>query len=309
MEKTWSDTTLSFKAKVIGKMLGDGSITKQEGRKPRFQFMHTSTDYNWSNYCYSQLSEFLPLNPPKYKKVIDPRLSKGYSLSHYVQSRTSDIITYLRPEWYSDARKVIPFHLMSKYFNRDSLAWWYMDDGHLKRKDNKPLKIILSTESFTRSENTRLVHFLKEKYHLQFHLDKQNRIILYDQFQVYYFLFLVLPYMHESMYRKLINRYNFIFDLSPKRTTIYLPASIQLRSPTKEINAALEKLDNLINCYKNGKFYEKYLFISKNINEIQTKGYQIIVDKENLMKLYFLNEVTGLTYSKLAEICFNSFSE
>lgn len=304
MEKTWFDTTLPFKAKVIGKLLGDGSITKQERRKPRFKFTHTSTDYSWSNYCYAQLSEFLPLNPPKFKKVIDPRLSKGYSLSHYVQSRTSNIITYLRTEWYSDSGKVIPFHLISKYFNRESLAWWYMDDGHLKCKGNKPLKIILSTESFSELENDRLIHFLKAKYHLQFHLDKQNRIILYDQFQIYYFLFLVLPYMHESMYRKLINRYNFIFDLSPKRTSIYLPASIQLRSPTKEINAILNKLDYWVSCYKNGKFYEKYLFIPRSKKEIQTKSYQIIINKENLMKLYFLNGVTGLTYSKLTEICF-----
>lgn len=307
MENTWSDTALSFKAKVIGKLLGDGSITIQERRKPRFKFTHTSTDYNWSYYCFDELSEFLPLNPPKYNKVIDPRLSKGYSLSYYVQSKTSNIITYLRSEWYSDSRKIIPFDLIYKYFNRESLAWWYMDDGHLKLNGDKPLKIILSTESFTEYENNCLIDFLEEKYCLQFHLDKQNRIILYDQFQIYYFLFLVSPYMHESMYRKLISRYNYIFDLSPRRTTIYLPAFIQLRYPTKEINTALEQLDNLISCYKKGKFYDKYLFILKNENEIQTKGYQIIVNKENLTKLYFLNGVTGLTYSKLAGICFQKF--
>jgi len=36
--KSWELTSKSFKAKMIGKLLGDGCITKQKGRQPRFQF-------------------------------------------------------------------------------------------------------------------------------------------------------------------------------------------------------------------------------------------------------------------------------
>lgn len=32
---------------ICGKLLGDGCITKQEGRKPRFQFMHRPEDLGW----------------------------------------------------------------------------------------------------------------------------------------------------------------------------------------------------------------------------------------------------------------------
>lgn len=178
MVESWLCTHSSFKAKIIGKLLGDGSITKQEGRKPRFQFIHTSKDFGWCNYCYEELLDLLPLNPPKYKKIIDPRLKQGYSLSYYVQSRTADIITYLRSEWYSESGKVIPFNMISKYFNEQSLAWWYMDDGHLKQTAKRPEKIILSTESFSNFENNWLINFLQEKYDLQFHLDKQNRYFI-----------------------------------------------------------------------------------------------------------------------------------
>lgn len=162
MEDEWLNTSDSFKAMVIGKLLGDGSITIQSGRKPRFQFMHAATDYSWSNYCYLQLMDSLPLNPPRFKKVFDSRLKSGYSTAYYVQSKTSEIITYLRSKWYPVKSKELPLTLISTYFNEQSLAWWYMDDGHFKQDKGIPRKIILSSESFTEFENNWFIDFLKK---------------------------------------------------------------------------------------------------------------------------------------------------
>ena len=305
LKTEWNYTDSSFKAMIIGKLLGDGSITIQEGRKPRFQFTHTSTDYLWSKYCYEQLKVYLPLNAPKFKKTMDPRLKSGYSLAHYTQSKTANVITYLRSQWYIDSGKRVPFELITKYFNLQSLAWWYMDDGHLKQYNNKPEKIILSTESFKRHENIWLINFLQKKYNLTFRLDKQNRIILYDQYHIHYFLYLVTPYLHTSMHRKIIKRTDYIFNLTSKRTTIYLPASIDLKYPTKEINTALKRLDELIRHYKLGLFYETYS--SAISNKYQTKGYQIVLNNINISNLHLMNTVTGIQYSKLAEICFTYY--
>src|SRR5699024_2664434 len=144
----WKNTSLSFKKRITGKLLGDGCVTKQSGRKPRFQFIHAAVDYDWSNYCYHKLKSDIPLNPPRFKKVIDNRLVKGYSTSYYVQSRTSKVITFLRNQWYPTGKKIIPFSLLNKYLSEESLAWWYMDDGHLKIANNTPQKVILSTQSF-----------------------------------------------------------------------------------------------------------------------------------------------------------------
>lgn len=289
---------------MIGKLLGDGSITKQKGRRPRFQFTHVNTDLDWSRYCYDQLSNTIPLNPPMLKKTIDPRLIKGYSLSYYVQSKTSNIICYLRKKWYVNRKKIIPFDLLKIYFNKQTLAWWYMDDGHLKIKDNIPQKIILSTESFTTEENKSLIHFLDQTYNLKFRLDKQNRIILYNQFQIKYFLYLVQPYLHPSMYRKIIPYQNIIHALPSRRTTIYLPVSININSPTKDINTALQYLPILLNTIKTGLLYDE--FKEHLFDKIKTtqNSYQIIINDTHLSNLQLLKELTGLSFSRLTELCF-----
>ncbi|MBT2218424.1 endonuclease [Virgibacillus dakarensis] len=301
MKYSWEDTSHSFKARIIGKLLGDGSITQQKGRKPRFQYTHCDKDYEWNLYCYKNLKNYIPLNSPKYKKVYDSRLETGFSTSYYTQSRTSDLITYLWKSWYPNLTKQIPFQLLEEYLSTESLAWWYMDDGHLKQKNNKPKKIILSTESFTENENKFLANLLLRKYSLAFKTDKQNRLILYNQFQIYYFLHLVHPYIHNSMFRKTINQFHITFAVKSKRTTLYLSENIHLERPTLEINLALHKLDALIKEYKTGTFYLNYPNVPQ---QHFTRPYQVIITKENLEKLLFLKEVTGLTSSKLTELTF-----
>lgn len=63
-------------------------------------------------------------------------------------------------------------------------------------------KMILSTESFTLEENKLLTELLSMKFNLRFSTDGQNRLILYDQFQIIQFLKLVSPWMNDSMDRK-----------------------------------------------------------------------------------------------------------
>lgn len=289
---------------MIGKLLGDGGINQQEGRKPRFQFTHIHSDFEWSNYCYHHLSTYLPLNPPKYKKTIDSRLAKGYSLSFYVQSKTSSITSYLRSVWYPTGKKILPYELITNYFNEISLAWWYMDDGHLKTEKNIPKKIILSTESFTEIENKWLIHFLHSKYSLKFRLDRQNRIVLYDQFQIHYFLSLVFPYFHHCIYRKIPLFCNVVCHVVSRRTTIYLPAPITLSSPTNDINAVLNYIPDMIIQFKQGMFYKKYFNILFNTEPKPLKSYQVIINSDAFSALQLLKNLTGLTFSRLTEICF-----
>ncbi|OKL36340.1 hypothetical protein [Domibacillus mangrovi] len=141
-----------FYSRLTGKLLGDGCITQQSGRRPRFQFMHRIEDLGWSTYCYEQLKDFLPLNPPAYKKVIDPRTVAGFTECFVVQSRTDDKITLLESLWYEDRKKQLPLNFIEEYLYEEALAWWYQDDGHLKVADSVPKKIILSTDSFSSEE-------------------------------------------------------------------------------------------------------------------------------------------------------------
>ncbi|MGE7982907.1 hypothetical protein [Solibacillus sp. NPDC093137] len=187
---------------ICGKLLGDGCITKQTGRKPRFQFMHRVEDFEWTNHCYEILKPYLPLNPPVYRKVIDLRLKKGFSESYVVQSKTSSVITSIYEQWYPKGQKKLPTDFLEQYLNEQALAWRYQDDGHLKIVNNVAQKIILSTDGFTKEENTWLSDYLFRKFHLKFLRDGQNRLILYDQFQIIYFLNLISPWLHGSMDRK-----------------------------------------------------------------------------------------------------------
>lgn len=119
-----------------------------------------------------------------------------------MQSRTSSVITSIYEKWYPNGRKKLPTDFLKQYLNAKALAWWYQDDGHLKIMNNVAQKIILSTNGFNKEENIWLSDYLFRKFHLKFFRDGQNRLILYDQFQIIYFLHLISPWLHESMDRK-----------------------------------------------------------------------------------------------------------
>jgi LAGLIDADG DNA endonuclease family len=292
---------------MTGKLLGDGCITKQEGRKPRFQFNHSWKDKGWCEHCYLALKEYLPLNAPKYKKVKDKRVQSGYTEGYYVQSKTHETITMLRNLWYKEGKKKLPLDLISDHLTARTLAWWYQDDGHLKTQGNIPKKIILSTESFSPLENIQLCKLLKEKYHLSFSQDKQNRIVLYDKFQILYFLNLIEPYLHPSMSRKFIPFFDISFsELTSRRTTIYLPKHLSLQSPTSEINKYLLFLDQFLDAYKNDRFYSEEVlnFIEEARNEKETMSYQIMISHDNIHRLNILSGLSGLNNSLLTLLCF-----
>ena len=47
-----------FLSYISENLLVDWCIIHQPGRKPKFQFIHTFTDFEWCNYCYEQLLWF-----------------------------------------------------------------------------------------------------------------------------------------------------------------------------------------------------------------------------------------------------------
>lgn len=286
---------------LCGKLLGDGCLTKQQGRKPRLQFIHCKKDLGWSVRCYEQLSPFLPLNPPSYRKIIDSRITIGYTESYMVQSRTSEVLCQLYEIWYPNLKKELPIAYIQEHFTDKSLAWWYQDDGHLKQQNGVPRKVILSTDNFSLMENQFLIDFLQMKYGLSFSLDGQNRLLLYDQFQILYFLKLVEPYIQESMNRK--KRVQSVPKKIADRTTIYLPADIILTKPTAEINDQYKKLSLLSALAKDYKsFFKQNILVSEQT--LDSKSYQIKINLECKNILEHLKYQTGLNISQLTAYCF-----
>ncbi|WP_085506038.1 hypothetical protein [Thalassobacillus devorans] len=306
MNKNWDTLPINFKARLTGKLLGDGGITIQSGRQPRFQFIHRLTDREWSFYCYDKLNPVLPLSPPKYRKVKDGRLKKGYSESVQCQSRTSPLINFLEEKWYKSRKKQIPFDLIEESMNNECLAWWYQDDGHLKIESNQPVKIILSTDSFTEKENLLLIEVLHQKLNLKFSMDKKNRLALYDRSSIIYFLYLVNSYVNPCMIRKTWINELIYYELPANRTTLYLPNSYHPQKPTMDINHLLNNLEKLWHICEKGQFfcgiYEPYLN-KFTLTQYQRCDYQIVIYSNNMSYLYSLKKYTGLTYSQLAHLC------
>jgi hypothetical protein len=254
------------------------------------------------------LKDFIPLNPPKYKRTNDHRLKKGFCESYMVQSRTSQTVTQLENIWYLNRVKQIPFAYLESYLNEETLAWWYQDDGHLKMENEIPRKIILSTDNFTPFENQQLINLLEKKFYIYFSLDGQNRLLLYDQPQIIYFYRLISPYLHFSMDRKIIKFNEETAKVFPKKTTIYLPIDVHINKPTSEINKQLNLLPKL---YKIIDSRESYLeFYIKRIlplrNRHSKKSYQITINQEQWIYLDKIKKITGLKYSEIVYICFKN---
>lgn len=275
--------------------LGDGNLTIEGNKQPRFRFQHRTEDYGWCLYCFEELREFVPLNSPKYIKNEDPRLKAGFSENFYVQSKTSIVLTLLKTLWYNGKKKVLPIEFLKLSLSEESLAWWYQDDGHLVWKDGTVKKIILSTDNFTIAENLGLIELLAELYNLRFSLDGKNRICLYDQPQIMYFLYLVKDYIHPVMARKLptycIIKNSDMFI--KKRTSIYLPS--RLTKPTEEIKKLLIDLDT--NTFVNNWFINGFKIGTKTT---QAKySYQVTLTENELNKIQYIQRRTGLRMSEI----------
>lgn len=302
MENLWRSIPLDDRAKVTGKLLGDGGIMKQRGRKPRFQFTHSTRDQEWSFYCYKELSDVLPLNEPKFNRIIDPRLTKGFSERVICQSKTSSLISFLHNQWYK-TQKIIPFNLLQGSLTPRALAWWYQDDGYLKIVNQVPQKIVLSTECFTLYECQQLINIILQKFKLKFSLDGQRRLVLYDHASIRYFLYLVRPHTVPCMHRKLACVKVNLDIAQPRRTTISLPVRYSLSKPTAEINEALYYTKDMYRQLADMSFYRLYSNNLKTTEE-SMNGYQIVISATNLAYMNVLKKNTGLTYNQLALLCF-----
>ncbi|MBB5324272.1 hypothetical protein HNQ34_001365 [Anoxybacillus tepidamans] len=290
---------------ISGKLLGDANISIEKNRHPRFRFVHSVNDQAWCFYCYEQLNKYLPLSKPKYRKVLDNRVKKGFTEQYYTQSFKSKVVDQLKSLWYPNSRKTIPFEFLTYSFTPICLAWWYQDDGHLKIENDQVKKVILSTDGFTKAENEALIQLMRQRYDLNFSLDKQNRLILYDKPQIFYFIRLVKPYVHESMKRKITIPSN-LKESAKKRTTIYLPNILHITQPTKDIHTILEQLPALHNKLSNEHTYKK-LFAEKfpmlKINKATAKSYQIELTKEHFQQINACRQITGLTMSQVVYLC------
>ncbi|HLR09755.1 MAG TPA: hypothetical protein VK120_00015 [Sporosarcina sp.] len=277
-----------FRSKIIGKLLGNGEMIKHPN-VIIFSFRHQQSDYDWSNYCFNELKHVFQLAPPSLNKKTIITKSKA----------SSPNIDFLYDIWYENGRKIIPLTFLESNITEETLAWWYQDCGHLKTKKNGNLeKVILSTAYWTNEERGLLQYILNLKFNLLFTIDGQDRLILYDQFQINYFLTLINPYMHPSMNRKM-KRVTILKKVA-NRTTITLPNSIQLNKPTKQINDVIESISTPLSLTPVQAKQWNYDRLEIN----KSSSYQINLSKKNRIKLSRLQATTGLSLNEIVKTAF-----
>ena len=87
------------------------------------------------------------------------------------------------------------------------------------------------------------------------------------------------------------------------RTTVYLPADIILTKPTAEINEQYKKLSPLSSLVEDYTAFFKQNILASKLT-VDSKSYQIIINKESRDILGQLKYQTGLNISQLTTCCF-----
>ncbi len=301
-EKLLQTYPLKLLEMVCGKLLGDGNLSIEEKRSPRLRFAHANKDKEWCIHCYNELRDYLSLATPKYRRLEDKRLDFGYSEQYYVQSKTNVFYHLMKQLWYVGRKKVLPINFLKAVMSPLCLAWWYLDDGHLKCKKDKPQKIILSTESFSLAELIELQILIHNTFSLKFLIDGQRRLILYDSASILLFLRIIRPYLVPSMTRKDVNSKQLnIEDLPEKhRTSIYLPRFFNFIKPTAEIKEILTEyplVESKINQIQN---LQRYIQLARTSNRV-CSSYQITLTRVDLFHLKQMSTSTGFTKGECIE--------
>ncbi len=181
------------KSVLIGSILGDGSIRKQDNRLNALLEINHSYQYKeYVDWKCTIFNEYV-LTKPKL------RLSNGSRLAYRFTTRSLPIFTKHYKMFYLNNHKIIPDNLI---LNPLSLAVWFMDDGSKSRNS-----YYLNTQQFSLNEQLILQKVLlnsfgimsnvnKDKHYFRLRITNSSSIIMTS---------LVKQYILQIFNYKLIN--------------------------------------------------------------------------------------------------------
>jgi hypothetical protein len=182
---------------ILGIAIGDGHINT----KGTLTTGHCNEQIEYNKYSQNILGGSLYIGKDK---RVENKIYNTLQLS-----RTSQI-HHLRNLMYEDNKKTIKNIL--NYITKETLAFWYMDDGHLtnyEKKFGNPAAL-LCTDSFSHEDHLLLQKLFKEKFDLdttiQRATDKHFRLKISTKSSVKFFE-MVAPYICKSMEYKLPKEY------------------------------------------------------------------------------------------------------
>lgn len=215
------DTAHKLNSALIGMILFDGSMN---GEKYLY-LRHGGKQLNYVDEKVDFISKYL--TPTSLRTTVD---NKGYTYRYAYYNNNK--LKYLYKKIYINGKKQLTKKILNR-FDEITLAIMYMDDGCLGlRKDTKypgnykSREIHLNVQSFSTHEVKMLQSYLKNKYHVDFHLttDHGKPRLWCNTKNTIKFLEIVSPVIQHnfpSMYYKL--------DLKYKQKKInFLPKDILL---------------------------------------------------------------------------------
>lgn len=121
--------------------------------------------------------------------------------SFSIYSRNCECLTPFYDAFYINNKKIIPIEFLKSKFTKESLAYWYMDDGSLDKSSNS---YIINTQSFSRDDLQNLINFLQENFNLKFTIKKDKTLYLKHCCNSL-FKNLISPYITQDMQYKLLS--------------------------------------------------------------------------------------------------------
>lgn len=178
---------------LIGKILGDGSLVSTiTGKSYKLQIEQSIKHKEYVEWTAKIFKKWL-LSAPK---LLERNNSWRFrTISH-------PEFTEFRKIFYRNKRKIIPDNINEFLVHPISLAVWFMDDGSLATNKSA---VTISTHSFTRDENKKLIECLKANFGLQANLNwdgKGSRLYI-PVSSIARFKNLVNPYILEIMKYKI----------------------------------------------------------------------------------------------------------
>lgn len=199
---------------VIGSLLGDGSMEKDNKLSPacRFAFQQEKPNSEYLLWLHAEIAK-LGYCKPNIPQIMS-RLGENGSMRYSIRFRT---YTYSSFNWIYEGfyktdinltnnktirRKIVP-EFIKDYLTPRALAIWLMDDGCYHKKRG----IKFATNSFTLNEVKFLGSILKSKYNLDCSIHKTGVV---NQYNIYIpkkdlnsFIKIVKPHIHQTMLYKL----------------------------------------------------------------------------------------------------------
>lgn len=147
---------------IVGSLLGDArlecrSVGARAEITARLRIHHGDKQREYVRWKYEQLKEFV-LTPPRQITWVNPK--RGLTeISWYFHTRSLREFGILHQYFY-ERKKILPLYI-EKLLSPQALAVWFMDDGSRTESGGT-----LSTHSFIKKDQKRILTFLKEKHEI-----------------------------------------------------------------------------------------------------------------------------------------------